>query len=194
MIARLRTGCLAAVLSLAVCSAASAEKISIIENDGLYTLTGTMQIHASSAVAWDVLTDYQDIHSFVKAMDTDSIERLPDGSIYLNQSMAVGTFPFRRKINLKLAVTENPTTQVISFHDALGQDFRGYQGTWQILSTAADTCTINYSLTARFRFSLPAVVTKYFLQRKAVDLMDKVKGEMVRRSTDLADQKIQKQE
>jgi carbon monoxide dehydrogenase subunit G len=145
---------------------------------GAYRVEGSFGVEAPALVAWAVLTDYDNLPSFVSSMRSSSAMRADIGRQLVTQEAVGRAGPFSRTLRVVLEVTENPPTR-ITFHDVGGESFRSYVGTWTVDPDGAAT-RVTYMLEARPRSS-PPFFGRSILASNARVLLEQVKLEMLRR-------------
>ncbi len=69
----------------------------------------------------------------------------------------------------------------IQFRDLLGEDFRHYSGSWELMSDSSRTI-VAYALDARPRASVPHLIGRSMMSHGANDLLSQVRTEMERRA------------
>jgi len=177
---RARGVVMALALTLGVAAAAEcAVSVVVEEHDGGYQVAGEFATTAPPDVAWNVLTDYAHIASFVGSIRGSSVERGADGRLMVRQDATAGVFPLRRTMHVTLDVAEESHHR-ITFHDVLGRDFRSYAGEWQIRPDAKGT-VVRYALEARPKMAMPHVLGRGMISRNVHDLLGQVEAEMLRR-------------
>jgi carbon monoxide dehydrogenase subunit G len=145
---------------------------------GAYRIEGSFAVEASALVAWAVLTDYDNLSSFVSSMRSSSATRADAGRQLVTQEAVGRAGPFSRTLRVVLEVTENPPAH-IAFHDVCGESFRSYVGNWTIDPDGGDT-RVTYMLEAWPRSS-PPFFARSILASNARVLLEQVKLEMLRR-------------
>jgi len=146
---------------------------------GAYRIEGSFGVTAPPHVAWAVLTDYDNLSSFVSSMRSSSAARLESGRLLVTQEAVGRAGPFSRKLNVVLDVTEEPPNR-IEFHDVCGASFQSYVGAWAIDSDGAGA-RVTYVLDARPRSS-PPFFARSILSSNARALLEQVRLEMLRRT------------
>jgi len=162
--------------------AARADDVALTVEDsrGIYIVQGAFTAPVSPEVAWDVLTDYDHIGDFVKSVRASRVEQRGDGWLLLRQDARGGTFPLLKTMHVWLRVHEQPGRQ-IKFVDRLGQDFRVYNGEWNLAPTPAGSA-VQYTLEARPMAAMPRQLARAWIRHAARDLLQEVRVEMIRRS------------
>lgn len=165
------------LLALAVPWSAQADRVSVVQDDDIYTVRGAFNARAETSTAWLVLTDYEHIRDYAHALTTDSVERRTDGTIIVYQTLTTGLPPFRRKARIAVNVVEDRGANRVAFRDTLGTDFRGYEGEWRIEPTAEGS-RVTYFLRARLRWSLPGPLVRFVLGRKTNGILERLRSEI----------------
>lgn len=145
-----------------------------------YAVDGSFSVVAASSTAWEVLTDYEHLGSFVPDLKSSVVRERRPGRVLLDQE-AVGRFLlFARSVRVLLEVIEEPMSR-LSFRDVLGRDFETYGGRWTLLAGPDGFTRVSYRLEAVPKISAPGVVTRAALKRAARRLLDQVRQETLRR-------------
>jgi len=145
---------------------------------GAYRIEGSFRVDAPPPVVWAVLTDYDNLSSFVSSMKSSSAARPESGRLVVTQEAVGRAGPFSRTLHVVLDVTEDPPHR-IEFHDVSGASFHSYVGAWAIESDRAGT-RVTYTLEARPRSS-PPLFGRSILASNARGLLEQVRLEMLRR-------------
>jgi carbon monoxide dehydrogenase subunit G len=146
----------------------------------VYELHGEFKTRAPLATAWEVLTDYEHIGSFVSSMHSSEVVSHHGDSLLVRQAATIGFFPFKRTEHVVLAVNEQPQHH-IEFVDISGRDFRKYIGAWT-LRTNADTTVIGYTLEVTPRASTPPGLSRGVMRSTTSELLAQVRAEIERRA------------
>jgi hypothetical protein len=128
--------------------------------------------------SWSVLTDYDNLSSFVSSMRSSSAARPESGRLLVTQEAVGRAGPFSRTLHVVLDVTEEPPDR-IEFHDVCRASFQSYAGAWAIESDGAGA-RVTYALEARPRSS-PPFFARSILASNARGLLEQVRLEMLRR-------------
>lgn len=145
---------------------------------GGYRIEGSFGVEAPALVAWAVLTDYDNLSSFVSSMRSSSSARPESGRLLVTQQAVGRVGPFSRTLHVVLDVTEEPPGR-IEFYDVCGKSFQSYVGSWTIDHDGAGV-RVTYILEARPRSS-PAFFGRSILASNARGLLEQVRLEMLRR-------------
>ncbi|MEY4094062.1 MAG: hypothetical protein RLZZ53_1261 [Acidobacteriota bacterium] len=152
--------------------------VTVTEAKGVYKVTAAFAVMESPQSVIAVLTDYDRIPKFMPDVQVSRvIERTPTGAVV--EQRAVSRFMmFSRAVHLVLDVQENGSA--IRFRDRSGTSFSSYQGGWTI--SHHDSLTIvDYQLTAKPTFEVPAFVLKRLLKRDSTLFIDRIRAEIALR-------------
>ncbi len=105
--------------------------VSVSSSHGLYSVRGAFDAPVSDTLAWQVLTDYDHIGSFVTSILYSAQGLGPGGRLRVTQVAEGDFFAFRRRARVVLDIQTEPTHRIF-FADVLGADFRCYVGDWFI--------------------------------------------------------------
>lgn len=178
-----RIAVLAVVLLSGFGSAAAAGKgpvVSVESHSGVYDVRGSFTTHAPIATAWEVLTDYDKIPSYVSSMRKSHVEGRNGDTLRVHQVAVVTVLLFHRDATVTLAVTESAPDS-IEFVDVLGQDFLRYAGSWSLHADSAST-KVSYTLRAHPRTGPSGWFSRGVMTRLTSDLLSQVRAEIERRA------------
>ena len=130
----------------------------------------------SSAVAWNVLTDYDHLQAFVTSMRSSRVRSRGDGFLMVEQESVGKALLFKRTFRVLLKVREEPR-QSIAFEDVSGVSFARYEGSWTLKETPAGV-EVTYRLTAKGGFIAPGFVMRGASRKMVEELLDQVRAEM----------------
>ena len=149
------------------------------EDRGVYTVAATFGVSGPTATALATLTDYEEIPRFMPAVRTSRILARGDGEWIVEQE-AVATFMwFSKRIHLTLDVREHSGT--IRFVDRCGRSFERYEGIWMVTDRNGRTI-VEYRLSAKPSFDVPAFVLKRLLKRDASQMIGQLQTEIAART------------
>lgn len=170
----------AAVLVAAMTGYAAQEEptISVTELGGEYTVMARFVVRESPAVVREVLTDYPAIPRFMPAVRTSLVLDRSDRRARVEQEAVSKYMLFSKTIHLVLDIEESD--EVIAFRDRCGRSFTRYEGSWSLRPQANQTTQteVTYQLAARPAFSVPGFVLRKLLNRDAVVMVDRLRGEI----------------
>jgi carbon monoxide dehydrogenase subunit G len=152
--------------------------VSVTSAKGAYRIEGSFAVETEPMVAWDVLTDYDGVPSFVSSMRSSTAQR-ESGRLLVTQEAVGRIGPFTRTMHVVLDVTEQEP-EVIAFRDVCGGSFRSYTGSWRIEPDGAGL-RITYTLDLRPRTS-PPLFAKSIIASNARGLLEQVRTEIRRRA------------
>ena len=174
-----RLACTACLVLAAGMGPSAGQDIDVSENRGVYTVAATFDVSGAAATALATLTDYEQIPRFMPAVKTSRILERGDREWIVEQE-AVATFMwFSKRIHLTLDVRENSGT--IRFVDRCGRSFERYEGTWAVTDRGGHTI-VEYRLSARPSFDVPAFVLKRLLKRDASEMIGQLQTEIAART------------
>jgi carbon monoxide dehydrogenase subunit G len=167
-------------LSAGLLLAASAEpRVDVTENGGIYTVAAAFAVNETPDTVLAVLTDYERIPKFMPDMEISKVlERSATGAVVEQQ--AVSHFMlFSKRIHLVLDIREDATS--LRFRDTCGKSFASYKGAW-VVSQHDSVTVVDYELSARPSFDVPAFVLKRLLKRDSIDLINRITAEISARA------------
>lgn len=148
--------------------------------DGVHAIEGSFIVKTSSAVAWSVLSDYDEIGEFVTSISRSAVtERRPD-SLIVEQVSLGRAFFLSKEVRVLLEVREEPFRR-IEFRDISNGDFELYRGSWA-LQASSDGLTVVYRLEAKPRRTMPRFVGKHAFKANVRRLLGEVRDEILRRT------------
>ncbi len=152
--------------------------VTVTEANGVFTVGAAFAVSESPQTVIAVLTDYDRIPTFMPDVEVSRvIERTASGLVV--EQKAVSRFMlFSKTVHLLLDVYEHG--QAIRFRDRCGTSFASYEGGWTI-SQHDSLTVVDYQLTAKPTFDVPAFVLKRLLRRDSALLIDRLKAEIAAR-------------
>ena len=163
-----------------VAATLSGVSASVVSGAGGLEVDGHFRVHASPAVAWSVLTNYDSIQNFVSSVRESRITERGDGYVLVEQ-VAVGRLLFfTRRLRTVLKVREEPPG-LIHFEDVLHKDFEHYRGEWRIEERDSAT-VVTYHVEARPLASMPEFVARGMFQRTVRQLLTELEKEIADRA------------
>jgi hypothetical protein len=150
------------------------------EKDGSHSVQAWFMVDSSTAAAWETLSDYDALTHFVPNVRSSTKSRGVDEQVYVDQVMVGRAGPLRKNISLRLQIREEPSHR-ICFRDVLGHSFRHYSGTWEIAGWD-NGVAVTYKLNALPNFYAPDFVIDGIFKRDVLDLLERVRTEIIRRS------------
>ena len=101
----------------------------VVSNDG-GQFVGRVLIDASTAAAWQVLTDYDNFDQFLPNVESSQLLEASGDRHVFEQVSVVRFFPITKRVEVTIAATEQYQQQ-ISFNQVSG-DAKSIQGIWRI--------------------------------------------------------------
>ncbi len=143
--------------------------IAITKTSESYVITANFVVKSTTDVVWTVLTDYDNISSFVSSISLSRVKERKKDSLYIEQSGANKILPFFSiKVHLLLKVVEDRFNGKIYFEDMLNKDFKSYNGVWELQNNSSETL-VTYYLKLQPKMFLPDFIAeKYFLSRAEI--------------------------
>jgi carbon monoxide dehydrogenase subunit G len=156
----------------------SESRVDVSESGGMYSVTAAFAVMEPRHTVMAVLTDYARIPEFMPDVQLSKVlERT--GSTAVVEQEAVSRFMlFSKRVHLVLDVQEDAGS--IRFRDRCGSSFVSYEGAW-LISEHDSLTVVDYQLSARPSFDVPAFVLKRLLKRDAAQLIDRIKAEIAAR-------------
>ena len=170
---------LGARLTAAASEPAPSPQVTVHEVQGTYTVTARFDVPQPSAVAFAVLSDYEQIPKFMPDVRRSIVLERSAGRATVEQEAISQFMMFSKKVHLLLEVTEGENS--IRFEDRSGRSFESYAGSWQGTPSDAGT-TITYRLTARPTFDVPEFILKRLLKRDSAEMINRLRVEIASRA------------
>lgn len=168
----------AAVFSLDALAPA-APRVTVNEDRGVYSVTARFEVAHTPAVAFAVLTDYEQIPRFMPGIKTSVVRERTAGGAVIEQEAVSRFMMFSRRVHLVLEIAEDDHT--LRFRDRCGKSFTRYEGQWLVTSLHGKTA-ITYELTAQPTFDVPEFILKRLLKRDAVEMIEQLQREIAVRA------------
>lgn len=145
----------------------------------LVVLEGTFDVEAEPAVAWEVLTDYGRMPSFLSGLEQSAVRQRGPGRAQVEQEAMARAWIFHRKVRVLLEIEETPLQQ-LRFHDVSKRDFEQYEGSWT-LRPVPGALRIEYRLRATPKLHLPGSLGRDASRDTARQLLHEVQSEIHKR-------------
>jgi carbon monoxide dehydrogenase subunit G len=159
-------------------SSVAGPDVTVREAGGVYTVTARFHVAQAGAVALAVLTDYEQIPTFMPGVKSSVVLERAPGRALVEQEAVSRLMMFSRKVHLVLEIIEGPDT--VSFSDRSGHSFAHYDGKWRLSPKDGGT-DILYELTAKPSFDVPEFVLKRLLKRDSGRMIEALRTEMALR-------------
>ena len=160
--------------------AASAEpEIRIERNQDAIRINASLRVDAHHHIAWQVLTDYNNLARFVPGMQTSEIVSGPGEPLLLKQTGQSGFLLFRLPIEVLVQVTEAPL-EAVRFH-GVGGSFKNKHGEWRI-EPQGDATRLIYQANIVPGFWVPPLIGPAVMGQDVSSKLVGVAQEMQRRA------------
>lgn len=167
-------------LSAGLLLAASAEShVDVTELDGVFHVTAAFAVAESPQAVMAVLTDYERIPAYMPDMEISRVIERTSGGAVVEQQAVSKFMLFSKRVHLVLEVREDESA--LRFHDRCGESFAIYDGAWTI-SQHDSLTVVDYQLSAKPVFEVPAFVLKRLLKRDSAELIDRITAEITARA------------
>jgi ribosome-associated toxin RatA of RatAB toxin-antitoxin module len=148
--------------------------------DDIYHVSAGTSIREPVSLIWEVLTDYNDLDTFVPGLtQSESLGSDKEGNILLEQTSSSGFLFFRKNVRVLLEVKEEPMNR-ISFRQKEG-DFAVYEGYWDLQQHDEET-RLELSIRVRSGFFAPRFLLRGELEVMARDTLRALALEIHRRA------------
>lgn len=180
MVQALLTTVAALAATVVLAAATDPPRIDVAERDGVYRVGATFVVAQSAEDAIRVLTDYERIPAYMPDVQSSQVlERTPTSTL-IEQTAAPKFLMFSKRVHLRLEVSV--TNGTITFRDTCGKSFSEYAGAW-IVEQRDNHARIEYRLSAKPSFDVPAFVLKKLLKRDAAAMVERLRQEIAARAT-----------
>lgn len=145
-------------LGLAIAPTAIADdgvKVKVVEEgNGVFLVKGSFTVPSGlSDVAWEVLTDYDKLGSFVPSVKSSVVKQLGPDAVLVSQESTARFMAVSKTMRVLLQTQEAPQTK-IHFTDVGLNDFEHFIGNWALERTPQGT-RVEYVASAKPRIYLP---------------------------------------
>jgi len=167
-------------LSAGLLMAASAEsRVDVTETGGVYQVTAAFAVSETPQTVMAVLTDYERIPKYMPDMEVSKVIERTSAGVVVEQQAVSRFMWFAQRVHLVLEVRESEG--LLRFRDRCGTSFAAYEGSWTI-SQHDSLTVVDYQLTAKPMFDVPAFVLKRLLKRDSAQLIDRITAEIAERT------------
>ena len=110
----------------------AAEELSIeVGRDGDFiTVKASAELKASPRIAWEVLTDYDHLAQFIPDMHSSRVLRREADGVVVEQKGEFGFLFFRQRIEVTMAVSEEPPRRVVA--RAIAGNMKDMEGRYEL--------------------------------------------------------------
>ena len=168
-------------LSLAVIGLAAAAQVSVevVRQENAVRIEAGLLVAVDQRVAWQVLTDYDKLASFVPGMRSSRIVSAPGEPLLLEQKGESGLLLFKVPIEVVSRVDEAPFS-TIRFR-SVGGNITSQTGEWA-LERHDHATRVTYRANITPGFPLPPLIGPAIIGRDVRVMVESVAREMVRRA------------
>jgi carbon monoxide dehydrogenase subunit G len=159
--------------------ASTRPRVTVREEQGVYSVAARFFVSQPAPVALAVLTDYDRISQFMPGVETSVVVDRGVRRATVTQEAVSHFMMFSKRIYLTLDIVEG--TDTVQFRDRSGKSFARYAGTWSLCEQSGGTL-ITYELTARPSFDVPDFVLKRLLKRDSLQMIAALRREMEARA------------
>jgi len=146
---------------------------------GVRRLAVQLRSSIAEEVFWDVLTDYENLSSFIPNLSSSELVQRVDNTVQLRQVGSQQLLGLRFSAQVLLELTEFRAEGQLRFHMLKG-DFRRFEGTWSITSRP-DGCSLVYELTVQGCIGMPIALIEERLRDDLTSNLRSVEQEAIRR-------------
>ena len=160
--------------------AASAEpEVRIEQSRDAIQIDASLRVDVHHHIAWQVLTDYDNLARFVPGMLTSKIVSRPGEPLLLKQTGQSGFLLFRLPIEVVVQIVETPL-ETIRFH-GVGGSFKNQHGEWRI-ERQGDATRLIYQANIVPGFWVPPLIGPAVMGQDVSSKLVGVAQEMQRRA------------
>lgn len=169
------------ILLLAWIGLAAAEEVSVkVERfENAFQVESELLVAVDQRVAWQVLTDYDNLASFVPGMRLSRIVSAPGDSLLLEQKGESGFLLFRVPIEVVSRVEETPRSSIR--FQSVGGNLKNQKGEWA-LARHDHATRVSYRASFTPGFTPPPLIGPAIIGRDIRIMVESVAREMVRRA------------
>ena len=154
-------------------------RIDVVEQDGVYRVGASFAVAHSAPDVMRVLTDYERIPKFMPDVQSSQVLDRSGTTTRVEQTAVSKFMMFSKRVHLLLEVSEEAGT--LRFRDICRKSFVEYEGAWVVEPQGAHA-RIEYRLTARPSFDVPAFVLKKLFKRDALTMVGRLRQEIADRA------------
>ena len=168
-------------LSLTWISLAAAAEVTVkVERqENAFQVEANLLVAVDKGIAWQVLTDYDNLASFVPGMRSSRIVSAPGEPLLLEQKGESGFLLFRAPIEVVSRVEEAPLN-TIRFQ-SVGGNLKNQSGEWA-LERHDHATRVSYRANITPGFALPPLIGPAIVSRDVRIMVESVAREMLRRA------------
>jgi len=169
------------VLSLTSIGLAVAAEVSVqvVRLENAFQVEANLLVAVDQRVAWQVLTDYDNLASFVPGMRSSRIVSAPGEPLLLDQKGESGFLLFKVPIEVVSRVEETPQSSIR--FQSVGGNLTNQRGEWA-LARHDHATRVSYRANIIPGFTLPPLIGPAIIGRDMSLMVESVAREMLRRA------------
>jgi carbon monoxide dehydrogenase subunit G len=149
---------------------------------GAYVVSwGSVEVSGGLELAFEVLTDYDDMAAFLPGMLASKMVSRDGNTVVVEQSADEGIFLFRQRVDVRLAIVENPPHRLSV--RALAGSFKEMDASY-LLTRKGDQTVIEYRGRFLPDFRLPPMLGTYAVQQSLERHLGALAEEIERRAAE----------
>lgn len=153
--------------------------VQVERQEDAFSVEANLLVAVAQPVAWQVLSDYNNLASFVPGMRSSRIVSAPNQPLLLEQKGESGFLLFKVPIEVVSRIEEFPLT-VIRFQSISG-NLKNQRGEWA-LARHDHATRVSYRANITPGFSLPPLIGPAIVDRDVRIMIESVAREMLRRA------------
>jgi len=122
--------CLLAAQCLLRPAAAEEIRVEVVRDGDFITVKASAELKASPRIAWEVLTDYDHLAEFIPDIHSSRVLRREADGVVVEQIGEFGFLFFRQRIEVTMAVSEEPPWRVVA--RAIAGNMKDMEGRYEL--------------------------------------------------------------
>ena len=160
-------------------AAAEEASVQVVRSENTFQIESTLLVAVDQRLAWQVLTDYDNLASFVPGMRSSRVVSAPDKPLLLEQKGESGFLLFKVPIEVVSRVEETPQS-TIRFQ-SVGGNLTNQKGEWA-LARHDHATRVSYRANITPGFTPPPLIGPAIIGRDVRNMVESVAREMLRRA------------
>ncbi len=148
--------------------------------NGTRRLAAQLRTRIQPESIWSVLTDYENLSSFIPNLSSSELISRNDNRIHLRQIGTQKLIGFKFSAQVELELLEKKPDGELHFHLIKG-DFRKFEGAWKIKSHKTSNCSLLYELTVQGCLGMPVAIIEQRLKKDLSANLLAVEKEVIKR-------------
>lgn len=161
-------------------SASAEPEVRIERTQDVIRIDASLRVDVHHHIAWQVLTDYDNLARFVPGMQTSKIVSRPGEPLMLKQTGQSGFLLFKVPIEVVVQIVETPL-ETIGFH-GVGGSFKNQHGEWRI-ERLGDATRLIYQANIVPGFRVPPLIGPAVMGQDVSSKLTGLAQEMQKRAT-----------